>query len=135
MIAQSFCAVVVAHSCLNIGCGSPVPFSSCFLLFCFCTGIREERPSREILKEYFAVGTEESRHWHGLSLAQAVQKGLDLSARHPQKAPFMWLTAYNSGAARVALAALSLLGISQEDLDAGFPSDPSLPLASNSPIL
>ena len=89
-----------------------------------CTGIREERPSRDILKEYFAVGTEESRHWHGLSLAQAVQKGLDLSARHPQKAPFMWLTAYNSGAARVALAALSLLGISEEDLDAGFPSDP-----------
>ena len=62
--------------------------------------------------------------WHGLPLAQAVQKGLDLSARHPQKAPFMWLTAYNSGAARVALAALSLLGISEEDLDAGFPSDP-----------
>ena len=98
----------------------------CISLFLglLCTGIREERPSRDILKEYFAVGTEESRHWHGLSLAQAVQKGLDLSARHPQKAPFMWLTAYNSGAARVALAALSLLGISQEDLDAGFPSDP-----------
>ena len=91
---------------------------------CFCTGIREERPSRDILKEYFAVGTPESRHWHGLSLVEAVQKGLELSARHPQKAPFMWLTAYNSGAARVALAALSLLGISRQDLDAGFPSDP-----------
>ena len=92
--------------------------------FCFCTGIREERPSRDILKEYFAVGTPESRYWHGLSLVEAVQKGLELSARHPQKAPFMWLTAYNSGAAKVALAALSLLGISQQDLDAGFPSDP-----------
>ena len=94
------------------------------VVFCFCTGIREERPSRDILKEYFAVGTPESRHWHGLSLVEAVQKGLELSARHPQKAPFMWLTAYNSGAARVAPAALSPLGISQQDLDAGFPSDP-----------
>ena len=92
-------------------------------VFC-CTGTREERPSRDILKEYFAVGTPESRHWHGLSLVEAVQKGLELSARHPQKAPFMWLTAYNSGAARVAPAALSPLGISQQDLDAGFPSDP-----------
>ena len=90
-------------------------------MFCFRTGIREERPSRDILKEYFAVGTPESRYWHGLSLVEAVQKGLELSARHPQKAPFMWLTAYNSGAAKVALAALSLLGISQQDLDAGFP--------------
>ena len=89
-----------------------------------CTGIREERPSRELLKDYFAVGTPQSRHWHGLSLAQAVLKGLQLSERHPEKAPFMWLTAYNSGASRVALAALSLLGISEEDLDEGFPSDP-----------
>ena len=43
-----------------------------------CTGIREERPSRELLKDYFAVDTPQSRHWHGLSLAQAVLKGLQL---------------------------------------------------------
>ena len=83
------------------------------------SGIREERPSREILKEYFA-----DRCWHGLSLVEAVRRGLELSEQHPEKAPFVWLTQYNAGASRVAMAALTLQGITHEELQDGFPCDP-----------
>ena len=94
------------------------PGFSSFMLAVY-SGVREERPSREILKECFA-----DRYWHGLSLVEAVRRGLELSKQRAEKAPFVWLTQYNAGASRVALAALTLRGITHDELQNGFLCDP-----------
>ena len=76
-----------------------------------------------MVQEYF-----EGRHWGGVLLEYAVRRGNALEEASGQV--FSWLTCTNAGAADVCLAALSVLGIDEEQLEDGYLCDPT----SKSPL-
>ena len=86
------------------------------LIFLNC--IREHQAERAVLEEYFA-----ERHWKRLSLVAAVERGMQLAKEAGE--PFSWLTCTNAGAAEVCKAALKHLGITDEELQAGYYPDPT----------
>ena len=84
----------------------------------FLNRIREKQPEKSLLTEYF-----EGRHWRHQDLESCVSFGMGLAKKSDQ--PFYWLTCANSGASDVCQAALSVLGISEEELLLGYFCDPS----------
>ena len=72
----------------------------------------------EVLAEYFG-----DRYFRGLSLVQAVERGM-LLAEESGKV-FSWLASTNAGAANVCRAALGLMGIRQQELAHGYLCDPT----------
>jgi len=91
----------------------------------FQNRIREKQPTREMLVEYFA-----DRHWSTtrragipLSLMEAVQRGIEIGRQYDR--PFTWLTVTNKGSEEVCEAALSLMGVTEEELATGYYPDPS----------
>ena len=61
-------------------------------------------------------------HWRKLNLAQAVTEGFRIGEECGEV--FTWLTATNKGAAKVCMAALENMGITEDDLRDGCPCDP-----------
>ena len=88
----------------------------------FLNRIRSKQPDREVLSEYFA-----ERQWT-CDLIEAVHRGLTIAAS--SRKAFMWLTSTNKGASEVCEAALTLLGITAQDLLQGYLCDPN----SKSPL-
>ena len=84
----------------------------------FLNRIRFKQPERPLLAEYFG-----DRHWNSESLAYYVQQGMRLAAEEGE--PFTWLTTTNHGAALVCAAALEGIGVSTEELAAGYLCDPT----------
>ena len=70
------------------------------------------------MREYFG-----ERHWSGYSLDTSVEYGMQLAAKTCKH--FAWLTCTNHGAAEVCEAALRVLSVTQEQLDWGYPCDPT----------
>jgi len=83
----------------------------------FLNRIREEQPQKVVLQQYFA-----DRHWRRESMETCVALGMKLAEKAAE--PFSWLTCTNDGASSVSTAALSVLGISADDLASGFMCDP-----------
>ena len=83
----------------------------------FLNRIRLKQPNRAQLKEYF-----DTRHWRKHSLPQAVKEGFRIGEGRGEV--FTWLTCTNAGAAKVCLAALENLGISEDELSKGAVCDP-----------
>ena len=84
----------------------------------FLSLVRCSQPTRADLASFFS-----GRHL-SCSLVDAVRMGLSLSRSSGQI--FSWLCVTNKGADEVNLAALSLLGIADDELAAGFPGDPKV---------
>jgi hypothetical protein len=84
----------------------------------FLRAIRTKQPAKKYLYEYF-----EGRMLPD-SLKEAVAYGLRLG--QTQRKIFFWLCVTNPGADEVNRAALSLLGITEEQLSTGFPGDPKV---------
>ena len=91
----------------------------------FQNRIREKQPTRGMLREYFG-----DRHWSTnrrsgtpVSLVEAVRRGIEIGREHD--CPFTWLTVTNKGAEEVCEAALSLEGVSEEELATGYHPDPA----------
>ena len=84
----------------------------------FLNRIREKQPEKATLREYFA-----DRHWQDQSMEACVAAGMKLAEQAGE--PFSWLTCANSGASDVCTSALSVLGISAEELASGFLCDPA----------
>ena len=84
----------------------------------FQNRIRDVQPDRPTLTEYF-----HGRHWKDSSLEECVAYGLELGAARGQA--FTWLTSTNKGSSSVCRAALAHRGISDDDLLAGYPCDPT----------
>ena len=84
----------------------------------FLNRIRLCQPQRSVLSQYFA-----DRHWRRESLETCVARGMELADRAGQ--PFSWLTCTNAGSAEVCKAALSLIGVTEAQLAAGYFSDPT----------
>ena len=65
----------------------------------------------------------QERHWRSVSLVTAVERGMRLEEQSGQV--FTWLTCTNSGAADVCRAALSIQGITEDELAGGYLCDPT----------
>ena len=70
------------------------------------------------MREYFG-----DRHWDGGSLEECVLDGMRIAAE--TKKQFLWLTCTNKGSSEVCEAALRVQGITEEQLKAGYPCDPT----------
>ena len=81
----------------------------------FLTTIRTTQPDKRTVAEFF-----HGRHLT-CSLEEAVGYGLHLGDTHKQL--FSWLCVTNKGAETINRAALSHLGITDEDLCTGYPGD------------
>ena len=84
----------------------------------FLNRIRCEQPQKSVVRQYF-----DERHWNGYSLDTSVEYGMQLAAKTGKH--FAWLTCTNRGAAEVCEAALRVLSVTQEQLDWGYPCDPT----------
>ena len=73
---------------------------------------------KAILREYFG-----DRQWDGGSLEECVLDGMKIAAA--TKKQFLWLTCTNKGSSEVCEAALRVQGITEEQLKAGYPCDPT----------
>ena len=80
--------------------------------------VRRSQPRKAIIESFFA-----GRHLSG-TLREAVAHGLRLSRDTGEV--FSWLCVTNKGAAAVNAAALSLLNVSEAQLNAGYPADPKI---------
>ena len=92
--------------------------STCPEHLLFLNRIRDVQPDRPRLADYFR-----GRHWKDSSLEECVAYGLELAAA--QGKVFTWLTHTNKGSTSVCRAALAHRGLSDDDLLAGYPGDPS----------
>ena len=92
--------------------------STCPEHLLFLNRIRDVQPDRPTLMEYFR-----ERNWNDSSLEECVAYGLELAAA--RRKVFTWLTHTNQGSSSVCRAALAHRGISDDDLLAGYPGDPS----------
>ena len=92
--------------------------STCEEHLLFLNRIRDAQPDRPKLVEYFG-----ERHWRDSSLEECVAYGLELATA--RRKVFTWLTCTNEGSSSVCRAALAHFGISDDDLLAGYPGDPS----------
>ena len=90
----------------------------------FLNSIRHHPTDRDTIREYFQDRFWDHRGVYGprVTLEQAVASGLQISERTGDT--FQWLTATNRGAAKVSRAALAYLGLTDDDLNDGFPCDP-----------
>lgn len=91
----------------------------------FQNRIRVKQPTMAMLRQYFG-----DRYWSGrrrcrdsVSLVAAVRRGIAIGKE--RDCTFTWLTVTNKGAEEVCCAALKLHGISDEELDSGYPADPA----------
>ena len=84
----------------------------------FQNRIRSEQPGKPVLQEYFG-----DRHWSTNNLDACVKRGMQIAAA--SKKHFQWLTCTNKGASEVCEAALRAKGITDEQLEAGYPCDPT----------
>ena len=91
--------------------------STCPEHLLFLNRIRDVQPDRPTLAAYFR-----DRIWNA-SLEECVAYGLQLAAA--RRKVFTWLTHTNKGASSVCRAALAHRGVSDDDLLAGYPGDPS----------
>ena len=92
----------------------------------FQNRIRSKQPDKEFLRQYFG-----DRHWDGCSLEECVKDGMQIAEE--TKKQFLWLTCTNKGYSEVCEAALRAQGITDEQLDKGYPCNPAS--KSNLPII
>ena len=92
--------------------------TSCPEHLLFQNRIREHQVEKECIRDYFG-----DRHWTQYTLGECVAYGLMLAK--DKGTVFTWLTATNRGSTTVCEAALDHLGISAEELDGGYPCDPT----------
>ena len=92
----------------------------------FVSSIRDAQPSRQQILDYFDHGTGSSRFFtDDHSLDDWVRFGMQQQELHGQ--PFVWICNTNKGVATVSLAALRILGISEDDIHRdGFAGDPAV---------
>ena len=88
-------------------------------LLSFLSIVRKEQPAKSLLRSFFRA-----RLLSG-SLRAAVAMGLRLSQEHDGM-PFAWLCVTNKGASKVNEAALSLLDITEAELDSGYAPEPKI---------
>ena len=88
------------------------------VLLSFLQSIRCQQPGRGIIRSFF-----QDRILSG-SLTDAAQYGLHVSQM--QGGIFSWLCVTNSGADKVNCTALTLLGVTEAEVAAGFPGDPKV---------
>ena len=84
----------------------------------FCNRVRDRQPDRQTLEEYFG-----ERHWGEHDLSECVRVGVLLAEQAKQ--PFAWLTCTNKGSSAVCRAALDLAGVTKQELEEGYYSDPT----------
>ena len=84
----------------------------------FQNRVRYEQPSKAVLTEYFG-----ERHWTQYSLASCVEYGMQIAEETGK--PFTWLTSTNRGSSEVCESALSIVGVTAAELDAGYVCDPA----------
>ena len=70
------------------------------------------------MREYFG-----ERHWSGYTLDESVAYGMQIATESGKH--FSWLTCTNKGASEVCEAALRVLGVTEEELEWGYPCDPA----------
>ena len=84
----------------------------------FLKVVRLRQPLKARVRLFFA-----GRHWPH-DLAWCVKRGLQLGRE--KGCTFSWLCVTNSGAEKVNAAALKHVGITEEDLEGGFPGEPHI---------